>query len=219
MIEAVIFDMDGLLIDSESLTFQLYREICLKHGTILDEEFYLSLLGTNGQFIAEALGQYLENKTLAVQIMDEVHKGLEIHFEKRGIPLKTGAEELVDYLRMNGVKMAVATSSSRSRALKMLEKSELISAFDAVVCGDEVECSKPHPDIFLKAAKALATDPSKIMVLEDSENGIIGGHAGGMRCIHVPDLKSSTEDILSRVDFVAADLLEVIEIWPNASLR
>lgn len=211
MIKAVIFDMDGLLIDSEIVTFNLYKEICLKHGKVLEQDFYFSLLGTNATYIQSELGQYLGDGSLAKEVIKKVHQSLDTYFEDHGVPVKRGAESLISFLKAEEIKLAVATSSSRERALKLLLKCGLLNSFDAVVCGDEVENSKPHPEIFLKAAEAVGIEPADVIILEDSENGILGARTGGMRCINVPDLKKPSDLIISMADLIATDLLEVAD--------
>lgn len=213
MVEAVIFDMDGLLIDSEAATYAIYKNVFAKHGKAFDHGFYLSLLGTNEKHIKLQLGEYLDDRNLALAIIKEVHELLEKEFITKGVPVKPGAYELLNYLKGKGIKLGVATSSSRMRAERILKNSQLLSYFDSLVCGDEVAHSKPHPEIFNVSRRKLKVDTRRTYVIEDSENGIVGAHAGGFRCIHVPDLKPTTEKIRNRANFIAQDLLQVIQYF------
>jgi HAD superfamily hydrolase (TIGR01509 family) len=210
MIDAVIFDMDGLLIDSEYITFQSYKEVCLKYGNSFDMTYYATLLGRNAAYIESSLAQYLGSSNKAVNVMKEVHKSIEIYIEEYGVPLKKGVKELLGFLKSYGIKMAVATSSSRSRAVAMLDKGDILAFFEVIVCGDEVKQSKPDPEIFLKAVEALGGKPSNTIVIEDSESGIIGAHQGGMKCINVPDLKVPSDIIIEKADYIAEDLIDVM---------
>lgn len=210
MIDAVVFDMDGLLIDSERITFQLYKDVCLKYGKSFDMTTYATFLGRNTAYIESSLAEYLGGSNKAVAVMKEVHKSIENYFEEQGVPLKKGVKELLEFLKSYGVKMAVATSSSRSRAVAMLGKSDILDFFEVIVCGDEVKQSKPDPEIFLKTLDALGAKASNTFVIEDSESGIVGAHLGGLKCINVPDLKVPSDLIIEKADYIAKDLLEVI---------
>ncbi|MDK2807498.1 MAG: hypothetical protein PWP24_229 [Clostridiales bacterium] len=209
MIEAVVFDMDGLLIDSEYITFLAYQKVSKDKGITFDMDFYRTLLGRNADTVKKRLETYMGTRELAEETMETVLQIVEKRIETQGIPLKRGAAELIAYLKGQGIKMAVATSSNRSRATVALTKCAILQYFDVVVCGNEVTKSKPDPEIFLTAIKRLGTDSVHTIVLEDSENGIIGAHAGGIPCIHVPDLQEPSKIIKDRADYVAKDLLEV----------
>ena len=209
MIEAVVFDMDGLLIDSEFITYQSYKDICLKYGKKFDMTYYATFLGRNATYIESSLTKYLGCSNKAVAVMKEVHHLVEISFE-HCVPLKTGVKELLEFLKSYGIKMAVATSSSRSRAVSILGKCGILDFFEVIVCGDEVKESKPDPEIFLKTIHALGGNPSNTFVIEDSESGIVAAHLGGMKCINVPDLKLPSDIIIEKADYIAEDLNEVM---------
>ncbi len=206
MIQGIIFDMDGLLVDSEITTYELYCEICEREGRALDKDFYYGLLGTNGAHIQHELGKYMGSEPLAIKIIAEMHDRLGDMFREGRVPTKKGALSLMEDLKEKGYKLAVATSSSRHRATEILELAGILPLLDGMACGDEVTNSKPHPEIFLKAAKAIGVRPEEAVVLEDSENGIIGAHAGGMHCINVPDLKQPSEVVISKADYIAVNL-------------
>lgn len=210
MIDAVVFDMDGLLIDSELITFQLYKEVCSKYGNSFDMAYYATLLGRNAAHIESSLAKYLGSSNKAVDVMKEVHESIETRIKESGIPLKKGVKELLEFLKGYGIKMAVATSSSRSRAVAVLGKCDLLDFFEVIVCGDEVKQSKPDPEIFLKAVEAVGGKPSNTIVIEDSESGIIGAHQGGMKCINVPDLKAPSDIVIEKADYIAEDLIDVM---------
>lgn len=211
MIDAVIFDMDGLLVDSEYVTYLAYKEMCLTYGKSFDMIYYSTFLGRNAAYIESSLETYFDNGDQAKAVMQSVHSIVEKQFEQKGVPLKRGVKELISYLKQEGIKMGVATSSHRKRAISILGNAGIVDAFSVMVCGDEVKLSKPDPEIFLKAADALKVSPMRSIVLEDSESGIIAAHLAGMRCINVPDLKAPSKCILEKADYIAEDLVEVIE--------
>lgn len=211
MIDAVIFDMDGLLVDSEYVTFLAYKEMCLTFGKSFDMIYYATFLGRNAAYIESSLASYLDNKDQAKEVMHAVHRIVEKQFEQKGVPLKRGVKDLINYLKQEGIKIGVATSSHRKRATSILDKAGILDAFSVMVCGDEVKFSKPDPEIFLKTASALKVSPTRSIVLEDSESGINAAHLAGMRCINIPDLKAPSKSILEKADYIAEDLVEVIE--------
>lgn len=215
MIEAVIFDMDGLLIDSETVTYKAYKETCARYNKQIDSAFYLPLIGTNAAYTEARFTQYFGDPQVAAKVVAETHEAIRLIFEKEGIPLKLGAVTLINYFKKQGMKLAVATSTSRFRAEPILKKCGIYEKFDTIVCGDEVAKSKPDPEIYLKAAIALGSEPSTTMVLEDSENGIIGAYAAGMTSVNVPDLKPPSEVVLEKAHYIAENLEAVIPWFEN----
>lgn len=129
--------------------------------------------------------------------------------ENQGIPLKEGVKELFSMLKEKNYKIALATSAKRERVEKQIKDKWLKESFDAIVCGDDVEKGKPSPDIFLKAAKKIDVEPENCFVVEDSPAGIKAAFSGGMKGIHVEDLKVADEDILKYCQKSFKDLQEV----------
>lgn len=207
----IIFDMDGVIIDSERISFKCFQEVLKEYKYTMDEQVYLKFIGRNVQGIKEALlKEYGDDFPF-----DEIYKkksqlALETT-NKNGVIVKSGVHELMDYLKEKKYKIAVATSTRRKRALELLEEAKVRSKVDFIVCGDEVENSKPDPEIFLKAAKGLGVDPEKCMVIEDSDSGITAAHAAKMKGIHVPDMKQLEENTREFAFKVCNDLLEVKE--------
>lgn len=209
MYEAVIFDMDGLLVDSEFVTYQAYKEICTKYKKPFDLVYYCTFLGRNAAYIESSLALHLADPEMASKVMKEVHKKVEWTFQHEGIPLKRGVIELITYLKEQGIKMGVSTSSHRKKATFILKKAGLYDFFEAMTCGDEVAVSKPDPEIFVSTGKSLDVAFNKIVVLEDSESGILGAHRAGMDCINIPDLKEPSKQIKEKAIFIAEDLMDV----------
>ncbi len=210
MLKAVIFDMDGLLIDSEAMTFKGYKKLCSDHSYKLEDEFYFQFLGTNIDYMRDGFHAHYGQDFPFDQILEGVHSYIEEIFQNEGVPLKPGAMNLFNFLKRNSIKIGLATSSARHRVDKILAKAEITSYFDVTVCGDEITHSKPNPEIFLTACQKLGVKPEEAIVLEDSENGIIGASDGKIQCIHVPDLKASSDVIKKRATYIAKDLNEVI---------
>ncbi|EKQ56924.1 MULTISPECIES: HAD family phosphatase [unclassified Clostridium] len=210
-IDAVIFDMDGVLIDSERISFNCYQEIFKEYKYEIDELFYLKIIGRNiigiKKLMEDEYGEdfpfeeiYKKKSQLATEVTN-----------KNGVIIKPGVHEIMDYLKKENYKIAVATSTRRERALELLEKAKIKGKINFVVGGDEVEHSKPNPEIFLKASKGLNVEPENCIVIEDSDAGIIAAHSAKMTGIHVPDMKQLEEENRQLAFKVCKSLNEVME--------
>ena len=208
-VDAIIFDMDGVLIDSERISFKCFQEVFKEHNYKMDEIFYLRLIGRNVKSIKAIMEEeygtdfpfdtiYKKKSNLALEITD-----------KNGVIIKPGVHELLDYLNKENYKIAVATSTRRERALQLLEEAKIKDKVNYVICGDQVENSKPNPEIFLKAAKGLNVSPEKCIVIEDSDAGITAAHAAKMIGIHVPDMKLLDDDIKKLAFKICDNLADV----------
>ncbi len=194
-VQAVIFDMDGLMLDSQRPATDAWTRAVASLGYRLTEELNLELLGRTPResdaILRSALGADFPveaARDLARQLFRELTQG-------RGIPVKPGLEGLLDFLEARAVRRAVATSSPREACLRHLGGANLLQRFAVLVCGDEVTAGKPAPEIFLTAARLLGIHPAGCVVLEDSFAGIRAAHAAGMIPIMVPDLQPPDEDI------------------------
>lgn len=210
-IQGIIFDMDGVIIDSERISFKCFQEVFKEYNYEINEKFYLKLIGRNYAGIEDIMKKeygddfpfeaiYRKKADLAYEVTD-----------RDGVIVKSGVHELMDYLKENGYKIAVATSTRRERALQLLEEAKVKAKVDFVVCGDEVENSKPNPEIFLKAAKGLGVEAEKCIVIEDSDAGITAAHAAKMTGIHVPDMKQLEVETKALAFKVCKSLFEVKE--------
>lgn len=209
MKKAVIFDMDGLMIDSERVT---YEEYCRKLEQLeyhFDEKMYRRCLGKNKRSVYQVFIDHYGEGFPMDNVWDEVHVSLDNRLQQE-VPLKKGIIELLTFLKENGYKTIVATSSSRHRADMILKTANLYHYFDDTICGDEVTCGKPNPEIFLTACKKLGVDPSEALVLEDSEAGITAAHAGNIDVICIPDMKYPEEEFVLKTIKIADSLLDVI---------
>lgn len=189
MIKAVIFDMDGLMIDSERVTYDGYVIECKKLGHTMTKDFYKTLLGKPTKAIYERFHTEFGEDFPIEEVIQKVHQYMADLFENEGVPLKEGLIELLKYLKENDYKTIVATSSQRHRVDHILELSGLQKYFDDSICGDEVTKGKPDPEVFLKSCQKLGITPDEALVLEDSESGINAAYSAGIKVICIPDLK------------------------------
>ena len=212
MKNTVIFDLDGLLIDSEIISWQLYQELTAKYNASMSlEEYVRNYSGKTGLTNMKLL---LENYKLPITLeegiafVDEREK----EYLKKGVALKAGAKELLSYLKENHYKILLASSSTEERALGILEKNGICEYFDNFVFGVNVKRGKPYPDIFLKACEDANEPKKNCLVLEDSEAGIQAAHAAGIDVICIPDMKEPAEPFQKMTTAQLMSLRDVI-IW------
>lgn len=194
-IKAIIFDMDGVIFDTEMVYLKVWSEVFEKHGYKMTKEIYTSVLGTGRENVKKVFVNNYGSNLPIDDMYKEKDENLAKEIEK-GVALKAGAYEILKYLKENDFKIALATSAISKRAFKQLKQANIYRFFDAVVCRDEVEKTKPNPDIFLKAADKLNVNKSECIVIEDSSAGIKAAFNAGMIPIHVIDLKDADSDIL-----------------------
>lgn len=212
MVSGIIFDMDGVLIDSERQSNEGWLWAAEQLGVDMPMWLIDSFKGAPAELCCKFFDDYYkgeidywEAKELRTQHVYKIR-------ETEGIPVKKGVKEVFEYIRNNGLKCAVATSTRRESAEKTLHKIGVWDYLDAVVYGDEVEHGKPEPDIFLRAAKAIGISPSEAVVVEDSINGIKAGYAADMRVVHIPDTIAIDDDIRKLTYMVCADLNGLIDV-------
>ena len=209
MIKAVIFDMDGLMIDSERVTFEGYQHILSKMGKTITEDFYITLLGKPIKGIFQRFYDVYGNDFPIESVITDVHQYMAERFETEGVPLKTGLVELLKYCREKGYRTVVATSSSRNGVDKILKSADIEQYFDDSICGDEVTKGKPDPEVFLKSCMKLGVNTDEAVVLEDSEAGIQASYAAGIRVICVPDMKQPEPEYAQKTFIIVSDLNKV----------
>ncbi|MFQ6792020.1 MAG: HAD family hydrolase [Thomasclavelia sp.] len=215
MIEAVIFDMDGLMIDSERVTFEGYQHVLKKDNLTMSEETYKTLLGKTVKAVYELFANDYGKQYDVDRVIKEVHQYIADRFENDGVPLKKGLLELLKYLKENNYKTIVATSSHRSRVDLILKQAKITEYFDDSICGDEVTHGKPDPEVFLKACQKLNVSPDKALVLEDSESGINAAYNAKIKVIGIPDMKYPDEKYVQMTYSIMNDLLEVRDFLIN----
>ncbi|MGH7068813.1 MAG: HAD family hydrolase [Acetobacteraceae bacterium] len=207
-IDAVVLDMDGTLHDTEAHYHAALKKAVEAVGFSVTDAFCHSLIGIPAGETDAMLRAHL-GPAFPIAECDRLYaQQLELSLG-RGVPLKPGARELLQALAHHQLKVAVATSASRRAAERHLALSGLSRALRVVVTRDDVAHGKPHPDLFLHAAKLLGVSPDACLAVEDSFNGIRAAHAAGMMPVMVPDLLSPTEEIRAMCVHIAADLNEV----------
>ena len=212
MPKAVIFDMDGLMIDSERVTYEGYQELCQKEGVEMDLETYRKCLGKPVPAIWQVFFDAYGDDFPIERIMKENHARMADIFETEGVPLKEGLKELLSWLNQKNIPCVLATSSTRSRVDKILARAELTYLFKGSVCGDEVSKGKPDPEIFLAAAAKAGADAEDCLVLEDSEMGILAAADGKIPVICVPDMKYPANEYEKRCTEISDSLLDVLQL-------
>ncbi len=210
-LKAVVFDMDGVIFDSECKVFECWSVVAEKYGIPDINKLCRMCLGINAA----------ETRRIALEFYgqdfpyDEYEREMAtLYFERYGdgrLPMKEGVKELLEFLKQHGLCVALASSTRSAVVLAQLENAGILPYFDKVVCGDMVTHSKPHPEIFLKACEQLDTAPEAAIAIEDSYNGIRSAHAAGMRPIMVPDLAEPTDEMQQLTEVILPSLLAVKE--------
>ena len=209
MIKAIIFDMDGLMIDSERVTFECYQERLKDMNLTMDEEFYKTLLGKPIKGIYQRFYDVYGNDFPIQNVIQDVHQLMAERFETEGVPVKKGLVELLHYLKDNNYKTIVATSSNRDRVDKILAQAKITEFFDDSICGDEVTKGKPNPEVFLKSCQKLVVNVDEAIVLEDSEAGIQASYDANIKVICIPDMKYPEKQYEEKTFKILKDLTEV----------
>ncbi len=208
--KAVVFDMDGVIFDSEMLVIECWQVIAKKYGISGIEEACQEVLGVNATETKEKFLLRYGKDFPYDAYKAEVSKLFHDNYDNGKLPLKPGVVELLQYLKEENVKVALA-SSTRSAVVKQeLTDAGIIDYFQVVIGGDMVSRSKPQPDIFLKACEELGVAPEDAFAVEDSYNGIRAAAAGHLRPIMVPDLMPPTEEMQEKSEIILDTLLDVI---------
>ena len=212
--QAVIFDMDGVILDSERVLLEGWKELAKEVPMPGIEEAYIRVCGTTMEATEQTMKEIygadfpfedMENRAIAIR--DRLYPA--------GIPLKPGVRELLNLLREHQIPIALATSTAGDLARGKLETAGLWHYFDAAVTGEMVQHSKPDPEIFLLAMQQLGSDPKMSVIIEDSFNGIRAGHAAGAQVIMVPDLQQPDTEIFLLCDRIFPSLHEVRDYFLN----
>lgn len=211
--KAVIFDMDGVIFDSERATYLCWKKVAEDHGLERMDEVYRRCIGVTlevtRQICLDAYGEDFPYEQFAKEASELYHE----RYDGGRLPIKEGVREILSYLKGNGIPIAIASSTRQKRVTTQLDEAGLLSYFDAVVGGESVSRSKPAPDIFLYAAERLGIAPEDCVVIVDSFNGIRAAHAAGMQPVMVPDMLQPDEEITGMCVAVRKTLTEVISFF------
>ncbi len=198
-IKLVIFDMDGLMFDTERLAARTWKEAGRKFNYNIDDGVFRETIGLSISESREVYRKYYGKTFPYEEIRNEKIKLAESHILSKGIPLKDGIHEILEYLKRKGLKIALATLTRRSRTEMLLGLSDTKKYFDLITCGDEIKHGKPDPEIFLSSARKMNFKAENCIVLEDSEYGIIAANRAGMLPVMVPDLVEPSEEVKAMI--------------------
>ncbi len=212
MIRGVIFDMDGLMLDTEKLLAKYWMQAAREAGFPMEMEHVLGIRSLAAIFAKPKLQAIFGDDFNYEAIRARRRELTAAHLETYGIEKKKGLDELLTFLKENKIKIAVATATDRERADSYLKQAGVHSYFDGFVCGDMVHRGKPDPEIYQSASKVLGLLPSECLALEDSPNGIRSAYAAGCKAVMVPDLSQPEEEILPLLYACVPDLSCVIDL-------
>jgi len=218
-VRAVVFDMDGLLVDSEAVFRDSMMHVAQEQGRDLPLEVFLRMVGLPAPASRSvALGHF--GADFPIDAFNEaVWQHARAHHDEIGVALKAGVTELLDHLDAAGLPRAVATSSTHAAVEHQLGRGGILARFQAVVAAGDYARGKPNPDPFLTAAARLGVDPLDCLALEDSHNGVRAAHAAGMMTVMVPDLLAATDEMRERCIAIAESLHDVRHMLTKRARR
>lgn len=210
MIKAVIFDMDGVLIDTEKWLQKYWRQAAAEAGFDMKPEHTLAIRSLAGKYAGPYLQSIFGEKFSYWTIRERRKELMKAHIAECGIEKKPGVDELLDYLRTHGIRTAVATATDPVRTREYLTKIGVYEKFDRIVCATMVENGKPKPDIYLYACEQIGEKPEDCIAVEDSPNGVRAAVDAGLRTIMVPDLTRADGETAKMITAEADTLFDLI---------
>nr|WP_300658934.1 HAD family phosphatase [uncultured Acetatifactor sp.] len=208
--KAVVFDMDGVLFDTEIVCMKAWMAVAERRGLSGMEEIFNQVIGLNANdsrlIVLKAYGEDFDYPGFRQEAAEFFQKDI----RENGLPVKPGVPEILEWLKGSGYKVGLASSTRSESVLSHLKQAEMEDYFSVVITGDMIEHSKPRPDIYLLACSRLGVEPEQAYAIEDSPNGVRSAHAAGMWTIMVPDMIAPDEEMrrLSRV--ILKDMTEVM---------
>lgn len=193
--DAVVFDADGTLFDTENLMYEVWVEVGRDMGLTMTIPEYLNYVGLNRAAVLDMMRSRIGADFDGAEFMIRCVARLSERIEEDGVPLKPGVVEILELLHQKGIPMGLATSTHRVRTDRRLELCGLGKYFSATVTGDEVSKGKPDPEIYLKVCEKLGVSPAKGVAVEDSKNGILSAHAAGLSVVMIPDMVPPTAEL------------------------
>ena len=211
-VRAVIFDMDGVLLDTEKLLYKYWLQAAEELGYPLKPQHALDLRSLAGKFAADYIRDNISPDIDYDKLRQRRRELMRADLEANGIPAKPGAAELLTMLREKGLKTAVATATDEPRTRKYLSEIGILSLFDRICCATMVENGKPMPDVYLFACAELGERPEDCVAVEDSPNGVLSAYRAGCRVAMVPDLSEPDEKTAAMLTHKAESLAALAKI-------
>lgn len=206
---AVIFDMDGVIFDSERLVLECWEKLADEYHLEGMREAFIPCIGTNNTMTKEIVLNYYGKDFPYDEFTQKSSRLFHEIIDQDGLPVKTGVRELLDFLKEKHVPTAVASSTRLQSVTQELKQAGLYDYFQVVMGGDQLKRSKPEPDIYLMTCEKLGVKPDTAYAIEDSYNGIRSSYRAGMRPIMVPDMLPPTEEMREKSIVVLKDLVQV----------
>ena len=210
MVAGVIFDMDGVLLDTEKLYARFWREAAVALGYPMTHQQALGMRSLNGQAGQAKLESYFGPGVSRSQVRHKRIELMDAYIDIHGVELMGGVREILTFLKQRGIATAIATSSPRDRVERYLAPYDLLPQFDALCSGYDVPQGKPAPDIYLKAAAMIGLQPEQCLAVEDSPAGILSASRAGCRPVFVPDQDRADEETMQLLYAHADSLLDII---------
>ena len=218
MVKAIVFDMDGVLFDTERLCINSWQKVADKYHLGDISAPCIASIGVSREKGKEIFKATVSKDFPYEKMRNEVSSLCHKEIAENGLPKKSGVNEILTFCKEKGFKIGLATSTRRQTVISHLERAKILSFFDEIVCGDEIENSKPSPEIYIKACKKLSVEPQEALAVEDSYNGVISSTTAGMRCIMVPDVLVPNEEMEKLAFKILDSLSSVIELLKNENL-
>lgn len=212
-----LFDLDGTLIDSERYYFSIWQELMAQEGYCLEKNFYQSVVGSPTSILKEKFQNHFGEIPMFDQLFEEFMIRRKRAQENTVFPITNGCHEYLKYLEKQKITCGIVTSSYKKEAEKILETLKLDSFFSFGVYGDQVTKGKPDPEIYHKAITIANQPVEKILVYEDSPNGILSAVHAGLTCVHIKNFVDPTSEIEQLVDSSCTDFLEVMSLTKKYS--
>lgn len=212
MIKCIFFDMDGVIVNSEPMHWEVWRQVFAEYGLDVKYDVYKGCIGSNANYLLKLIYDgYGKDLSKEPEIHTRFAKTKTAYMEEHGLPVTKGVLEAVRELKRKGYRLAVVSSSPIDYITKVIERVGLSDCFEKLLSGDQIKNPKPAPDVYLMAAEAFGVTPEECVVVEDSHNGSKAAKAAGMKCFGFYNPDSGNQD-LSITDLVFDDFEKMIEV-------
>ncbi|WP_250277735.1 HAD family hydrolase [[Clostridium] colinum] len=216
MYKAIIFDMDGVILDTEKLLMKCWQTAGNEFGICIENKHLSKMRGGTIPVIKNIFEEIFGKDLDFYKIRERREAIKDEYISKNGVPVKEGIEEFLKYIKDNNIKISLATSTIKDIAIKYLKEVDLYKYFDEIVCGDMIENGKPSPDIYLEACKRLNVNPKEALVFEDSRNGIWAGYSAGCDVAMVVDIDDKYEDTEDKIILKIESYKQAIDFLEKA---